>query len=216
MACAAPTAKKSGRLFCSACGKIPEKPLKCSGCKLGVYCDEVCQRNDWSIHKAECVMDVEKLELRKATLSYLSLHVANVAIAMSSLMHSSRSRRRLQQKELVVLVYGKPFLSTADGSHVQLTIRNIGHQQSKHQVDFPHVPLGIDNYSLGSLPDEQPICSRSIYVKRKKERGPGEMADENAVMNLLRSRGFTIHDFINRKCCITVADKISLGIYKQS
>lgn len=37
---------------CNRCGTIT--PQKCKGCKAVVYCDKICQGNDWDIHKTVC------------------------------------------------------------------------------------------------------------------------------------------------------------------
>ncbi|KAL5474915.1 hypothetical protein EMCRGX_G026942 [Ephydatia muelleri] len=42
---------------CTNCGKVAEegtKLLRCSKCKTIGYCNEACQRNDWSAHKLKC------------------------------------------------------------------------------------------------------------------------------------------------------------------
>lgn len=39
--------------YCSSCGE--EKPdKKCAKCKAVQYCDRVCQRLHWSMHKKNC------------------------------------------------------------------------------------------------------------------------------------------------------------------
>lgn len=42
---------------CTNCGKVTEegtKLLRCSKCKSVGYCNDACQRNDWSAHKLKC------------------------------------------------------------------------------------------------------------------------------------------------------------------
>lgn len=41
---------------CSSCERVDEKAnfRKCSNCKTAQYCDEVCQRKDWPLHKRIC------------------------------------------------------------------------------------------------------------------------------------------------------------------
>ena len=40
---------------CNACQETSKKLLMCQGCKKVRYCDEDCQRQDWSTHKVDCV-----------------------------------------------------------------------------------------------------------------------------------------------------------------
>ena len=44
------------KIFCSFCGVQKPKCKLCSRCRITVYCDEQCQRNDWTEggHKGEC------------------------------------------------------------------------------------------------------------------------------------------------------------------
>jgi len=39
---------------CHSCKKSGNKLIKCSGCHLKYYCDEVCQRNHYGIHRRAC------------------------------------------------------------------------------------------------------------------------------------------------------------------
>jgi hypothetical protein len=40
--------------LCQFCRKIPEKPLRCSECKIVIYCGATCQREDWLRHSIAC------------------------------------------------------------------------------------------------------------------------------------------------------------------
>jgi len=40
---------------CQHCGKTVVKSLRCSKCKITVYCSKECQRVAWKQHKSECV-----------------------------------------------------------------------------------------------------------------------------------------------------------------
>ena len=39
---------------CGACGAAMERPLRCSRCKVTVYCGRECQKRAWKTHKKEC------------------------------------------------------------------------------------------------------------------------------------------------------------------
>jgi hypothetical protein len=39
---------------CLACNRANAKALLCSKCKTAWYCDLVCQRNHWKLHRAQC------------------------------------------------------------------------------------------------------------------------------------------------------------------
>ena len=40
---------------CSKCLADTINPLRCSKCKMSIYCSRKCQKEDWSIHKADCI-----------------------------------------------------------------------------------------------------------------------------------------------------------------
>jgi len=42
---------------CSHCGKEGSDLLRCSRCKVAHYCDSVCQRQAWRLHKPECTKE---------------------------------------------------------------------------------------------------------------------------------------------------------------
>jgi len=44
---------------CDSCYKVTEGGHRCSNCKMKVYCSELCQNNDWSVHKI-CCEDLKK------------------------------------------------------------------------------------------------------------------------------------------------------------
>merc|ERR1712179_143144 len=44
---------------CDSCYKVTEGGHRCSNCKMKVYCSEVCQNNDWLVHKI-CCEDLKK------------------------------------------------------------------------------------------------------------------------------------------------------------
>lgn len=46
--------KKALPAACTHCGKAKNNLLVCSRCKAKAYCDQACQKADWSIHKALC------------------------------------------------------------------------------------------------------------------------------------------------------------------
>ncbi|PPQ73361.1 hypothetical protein CVT26_015453 [Gymnopilus dilepis] len=39
---------------CGHCSKIVVRPMRCSRCLCRSYCDAVCQKKDWKIHKEGC------------------------------------------------------------------------------------------------------------------------------------------------------------------
>lgn len=45
---------KSGRT-CRTCGKAEVTVLRCSVCKVAVYCSQDCQKKDWRTHKRSCM-----------------------------------------------------------------------------------------------------------------------------------------------------------------
>ena len=45
---------------CSFCGKQTSTNLKCSKCKMAMYCNVECQRCDWKTHKKKCVVKKNK------------------------------------------------------------------------------------------------------------------------------------------------------------
>ena len=44
---------------CDSCYKVTEGAHRCSNCKMKLYCSEVCQNNDWAVHKI-CCEDLKK------------------------------------------------------------------------------------------------------------------------------------------------------------
>merc|ERR1711909_241377 len=44
---------------CDSCYKVTEGGHRCSNCKMKVYCSELCQNNDWKVHKI-CCEDLKK------------------------------------------------------------------------------------------------------------------------------------------------------------
>ena len=42
---------------CADCGKMNVKSSKCSKCKNASYCDEICQKKNWLLHKSICLGD---------------------------------------------------------------------------------------------------------------------------------------------------------------
>lgn len=42
-----------GPRVCGFCGDYADE-LRCGACKMRFYCSEVCQREEWKYHKAEC------------------------------------------------------------------------------------------------------------------------------------------------------------------
>ena len=44
---------------CDSCYKVTEGGHRCSNCKMKVYCSEICQNKDWSVHKI-CCEDLKK------------------------------------------------------------------------------------------------------------------------------------------------------------
>jgi len=46
---------------CDSCYKVTEGGHRCSNCKMKVYCSELCQNNDWTVHKI-CCEDLKKSE----------------------------------------------------------------------------------------------------------------------------------------------------------
>jgi len=45
---------KSEEEGCAACGEESESAKKCSACKLVVYCQALCQKMHWFVHKKYC------------------------------------------------------------------------------------------------------------------------------------------------------------------
>ena len=39
---------------CASCGKVSASLLMCSGCRVNLYCDEICQQKDWGRHEKHC------------------------------------------------------------------------------------------------------------------------------------------------------------------
>jgi len=46
---------------CDSCYKVTEGAHRCSNCKMKLYCSELCQDNDWKVHKI-CCEDLKKSE----------------------------------------------------------------------------------------------------------------------------------------------------------
>lgn len=46
--------RESQNLKCESCGKVSASLLMCSGCRIALYCDEVCQGKDWGRHEKHC------------------------------------------------------------------------------------------------------------------------------------------------------------------
>jgi len=46
---------------CDSCYKVTEGGHRCSNCKMKVYCSQLCQNNDWPVHKI-CCEDLRKSE----------------------------------------------------------------------------------------------------------------------------------------------------------
>merc|ERR1712179_526902 len=44
---------------CDSCYRVTEGGHRCSNCKMKVYCSELCQNNDWTVHKI-CCEDLKK------------------------------------------------------------------------------------------------------------------------------------------------------------
>ncbi|RZF42599.1 hypothetical protein LSTR_LSTR001394 [Laodelphax striatellus] len=42
-------------LYCERSGLLRKAFVQCSVCKTARYCDAICQKYDWTVHKAECV-----------------------------------------------------------------------------------------------------------------------------------------------------------------
>ena len=65
-------AKKEGPTSkCDYCNKVPDNKLKtCSRCKLSLYCNSLCQRSHWPIHKLTCknksVLQMPTLQKKKS------------------------------------------------------------------------------------------------------------------------------------------------------
>lgn len=39
---------------CFSCCNVPVKEMRCGGCKIAIYCNTTCQRDDWMRHKCAC------------------------------------------------------------------------------------------------------------------------------------------------------------------
>ena len=42
---------------CAYCGATPDRLLKCGGCRTARYCNVVCQKAHWKVHKLTCTKD---------------------------------------------------------------------------------------------------------------------------------------------------------------
>ncbi|NNM44385.1 MAG: zinc finger MYND domain-containing protein [Chlamydiae bacterium] len=51
------------KVHCQHCDKLLESPKNCGKCKVVYYCDQGCQRNDWTSHKTLCVKYPDTFEI---------------------------------------------------------------------------------------------------------------------------------------------------------
>ena len=45
---------KNDEVRCASCSTAPEKAMRCSRCKMVVYCSRQCQKDHWKAHKKDC------------------------------------------------------------------------------------------------------------------------------------------------------------------
>lgn len=72
--------------YCSRCGKTDTKLKKCGLCMITHYCDQVCQKEDWSLHKKICkeelssykILDSLANTLINGGISYINIYDVSI------------------------------------------------------------------------------------------------------------------------------------------
>lgn len=70
---------------CAGCGTTKPAMLQCGDCRVRAYCDRVCQKRHWSVHKKECTeLQRKRFEAKLADKSFFETLVRRTEVACES------------------------------------------------------------------------------------------------------------------------------------